>query len=189
MDREALAEQVTAEVLCRLQAAVGKDEGIAVGGAWPGWQIYVPSLCAVEQKRALIVHLAPWSLVRLAEGQAASAEEEFLLEMLLLGRPVFIAPKALDHHCYQDTAPKALYRQYADSEKKLLAMGVLPLTAAKDQRSSVKRRLLSAADVETFLAQGGSSFLAVSSGTIITPLAMDTLKAAQITVLREEREV
>lgn len=185
MDKDHLVESVVAEVLRRLHAAE-PDEGIAVGGAWPGWQTYSPGVSAAEHKRALIVKLSPWSMQRLAQGNAASAEEEFLLEMLLLGRSVAMAPQALSYHCFRDTAPESLYRQYAASEKALLAMGVRPLTARREQEE-VKSRLLTEADVEALVRQG-ETLLRVGRGTIITPLAADALKAAQIMVLREERE-
>ena len=186
MDREALAETVTNEVLRRLRSTAPASEGIAVGGAWPGWQNFAPGLHAGEQKCALIVQLAPWSALRLAEGQAASAEEEFLLEMLLLGRSVYVTPQALTYRRYQKTAPPALYRRYAAGEKALFAMGVRPL-AARDEHPPAVRTLLTASDVEALLAQG-ETILHVKEGSIITPLAMDALKAAQITVLRGEKE-
>ena len=186
MDRRSMIDSVTAEVLRRLTAVSAQAEGIAVGGAWPGWQTYSQDLCAAEQKQALIVQLEPWAMVRLAQGNGGNASEQFLLEMLLLGRPVFLAPQALCYHRYCDTAPEALYRQYVASEKALLTMGVRPLSAPV-QPAAAKSHLLTEADVQSLLVRG-ETLLHVGTNTIITPLAADALKAAQITVLREERE-
>lgn len=186
MERARLVDSVTAEVLKRLAAAPVPALGIAVGGPWPGWKTYTPQISALEQQRALIVRLEPWAMVRLAQGHGIDASEQFLLEMLLLGRSVALAPEALRYHHYRDTAPKALYQQYIASEKALLAMGVRPLVKLAPQPSA-KKCLLTETDVQSLIAQG-ESVLSLSARTIITPLAMDALKAAQITVLREEGE-
>ena len=187
MERADLAEAVTAEVLRRLQSQNPSGvSGVAVGGDWPGWQPFGPEISAEGCQQALIVKLSPWAMVRLAQGNALCAAECFLLEMLLLGRSVFLAPHALVYHLYRDSAPDSLYRQYVASEKMLLSMGIRPLSSPP-QAAAAKSRLLTEAAAEALIAQGETT-ISVSRGTIITPLAADTLKAARIAVIWQEEE-
>ncbi len=187
MDRADLAEAVTAEVLRRLQSPnFASVSQVAVGGDWPGWQTFAPEMSADRCQQALLVQLSPGAMVRLAQGNALDAAECFLLEMLLLGRPVFLAPHALTYHRYRDTAPEALYRQYVASEKMLLSMGIRPL-ALPPPAAAAKSRLLTEAAAEALIARG-ETVVSVSSATIITPLAADALKAAHVAVIRQKEE-
>lgn len=185
MDRARLAEEVTAEVLRRLETPPEKS-GVAVGGSWPNWRDFALEMRAADEEQALIVTLSPQAMVRLAHGDCAGQAEQFLLEMLLLGRRVSLAPQALAYHRYQMTAPEALYQQYVAAEQTLKAMGVRSLAgdAAKGAKVS---RLLSDEAAQALIARG-QRLLTVDSQTIITPLAADRLKAAQVTVLRQAKE-
>lgn len=181
MDTQALIEAVTAEVWRRLQNEPPNPvAGVACGGDWPGFRRYTKDMQAAQEKQALIVHLTPWSMRRLAHGEAMTDEEGFLLEMLLLGHDVALAPQALNYQNYRDSAPPALFEQYVAAEKTLYALGVRPWLAQNAHRS---KKLLTADTVRELIDQG-EGVLAVDEGTIITPLALDMLHTAHIIIRR-----
>lgn len=186
MEQEQLFADVMAEVQRRLEHL---STGVAVGGYWPGWRRFSPLERAEDSSQALIVRLEPWAQVRLAYGMAADEAEQYLLNMLLLGKPVYLAPQALVYHQYRHMAPPVLYRQYVSAEEGLRQMGIRPLPHQQKQGQKQKRaasgKVLTEAEARSLVEQGTHN-ITLPRKVIITPLAADLLREKQITIIRED---
>lgn len=183
MNQQELTEAVLQEVLHRL--AISAPDKVVLGGALTGYRTFDAACTAKTAAQALIISLSPWSMVNLANGSACNREEAFILEMLLLNKPVYLRESALIYRQYKDTSPKGLYQKYLQAEKTLAQIGIVLEHDVKVSHEKNKRKLITADVIEQLIADE-QKILVVNQQTLITPLAQELLKTAGIAVRKEE---
>ena len=139
-----------------------------------------------------------------------NGKEEFIIKMLLEGKKVFISEDGLEYKKYKETAPRALYNEYLNLEKKLKLYGmevikysyeIIEQDEIKEKcRTKVKyineeileeestfyiknKKIISEGDLKKPFMQG-KKIIIIDSKSIITPLADDFIKIHNLKIER-----
>ncbi len=129
----------------------------------------LPSLCCVE-------------MVDLAAGRASGPKMTEALRLLLSGARLEVLEFA--YKAYAETAPAALYALYEACEKTLASYGVTELKPKAPEIARLRGGLVTEQDVKA-ARQSGAATLMVPAGTLVTPLAVDAAKEANLTILKQ----
>jgi ethanolamine utilization protein len=77
-----------------------------------------------EADIAIISRLSIKSMANIATLTGINEEENFIINMLLAGKKVYVLESGLEYRKYKNTAPKALYNKYLSFEKELKVYGI-----------------------------------------------------------------
>ena len=129
--------------------------------------------------RYIIPQLSCCDMADLASGQATGPLAGAVLQLLLEGTCVEVLEYA--YKAYEKTAAPGLYKLYMQHESTLSSFG---LTAFKPKVEPINRywqKLITESDVEQAIHDGVQE-MHVPNDSVITPLAIDFAKLAQINI-------
>ena len=78
----------------------------------------------LEADIAIVSKLSIKSMANIATLTSINEEENFIINMLLAGKKVYVLESGLEYRKYKNTAPRALYNKYLSFEKELEVYGI-----------------------------------------------------------------
>lgn len=78
----------------------------------------------VDADIAIVSKLSIKSMANIATLTGINEEENFIINMLLSGKKVYVLESGLEYRKYKNTAPRALYNKYLSFEKELKVYGI-----------------------------------------------------------------
>lgn len=168
---------------------------------------------ALEADIAVISRLSIKSMANIATLTGINEEENFIINMLLAGKRVYVLENGLEYRKYKNTAPRALYNKYLSFEKELKVYGidiveaiekVEDKTTRKEEYKKVEevsiletsnsiseemsfeirnKKLISEMDLRKPFMNGMKSVV-IDKKSIITPLANDFIRIHNLKVKR-----
>ena len=130
MDKDRLVNEIVTEVLKGLSNVNTVNDRVHVVGELPihydthGLECVSITKNYHKGEPILITQLTPNMLANLANGQATTKEEEYILYNLLHGFDVYMLEDGFEYQGYRKTAYKALYSLYRDYDDKLRNYGL-----------------------------------------------------------------
>ncbi|WP_346930687.1 TIGR02536 family ethanolamine utilization protein [Clostridium sp.] len=168
---------------------------------------------ALEADIAVVSRLSIKSMANIAILTGINEEENFIINMLLAGKRVYVLENGLEYRKYKNTAPRALYNKYLSFEKELKIYGidiveviekVEDKTTRKEEYKKAKevsmletsnsiseemsfeirnKKLISEMDLRKPFMNGMKSVV-IDKKSIITPLANDFIRIHNLKVKR-----
>ncbi|GAA0776269.1 TIGR02536 family ethanolamine utilization protein [Clostridium subterminale] len=168
---------------------------------------------ALEADIAVVSRLSIKSMANIATLTGINEEENFIINMLLAGKRVYVLENGLEYRKYKNTAPRALYNKYLSFEKELKVYGidiveaiekVEDKTTRKEEYKKVEevsiletsnsiseemsfeirnKKLISEMDLRKPFMNGMKSVV-IDKKSIITPLANDFIRIHNLKVKR-----
>ncbi|MEW8993948.1 TIGR02536 family ethanolamine utilization protein [Clostridium sp.] len=168
---------------------------------------------ALEADIAVVSRLSIKSMANIATLTGINEEENFIINMLLAGKRVYVLENGLEYRKYKNTAPRALYNKYLSFEKELKVYGidiveviekVEDKTTRKEEYKKAKevsvletsdsiseemsfeirnKKLISEMDLRKPFMNGMKSVV-IDKKSIITPLANDFIRIHDLKVKR-----
>jgi len=168
---------------------------------------------ALEADIAIVSRLSIKSMANIATLTGINEEENFIINMLLAGKRVYVLESGLEYRKYKNTAPRALYNKYLSFEKELKVYGidiveviekVEDKTIRKEEYKKVEevsiletsnsiseemsfeirnKKLISEMDLRKPFMNGMKSVV-IDKKSIITPLANDFIRIHNLKVKR-----
>ncbi|WP_346912525.1 TIGR02536 family ethanolamine utilization protein [Clostridium sp.] len=167
----------------------------------------------LEADIAVVSRLSIKSMANIATLTGINEEENFIINMLLAGKRVYVLENGLEYRKYKNTAPRALYNKYLSFEKELKVYGidiveiiekVEDKTTRKEEYKKVEevsiletsnsiseemsfeirnKKLISEMDLRKPFMNGMKSVV-IDKKSIITPLANDFIRIHNLKVKR-----
>lgn len=131
--------------------------------------------------RYLLPELSCSAMAELAMGAASGEMTAEILRLLLSGTSVEVLEFA--YRAFRETAPDALFLLYQGYEKTLAGYGLKEFAFAQPDAVRFSGALVTAGDVNRARGQG-ASVLSVPPAAKITPLAFETARDLNITILK-----
>lgn len=163
LDRAAIVEAVTKEVMSRLSAASAAEASVRTAVMKQAVILATEPVPAVEQMLAphyqvryyeealrdcdvlIIPKVCIQLLANLANAISAGPRERFVMTMLLKGKSVIVLEEGLQYRKYKASAPVLLYKQYDSYVDKLKSYGVRMMKEAELQIGSLDHAVSSEA--------------------------------------------
>lgn len=152
---------------------------------------------------AIIPKLTLGTMANLANLNASSIEEKFIITMIMRGKKIYILEGGIEYKIYKDTAPKQLYNKYLNFEKQLINYGIeilnegcnseitssyhgelssnLSIEDAKSER--ISKRVITESDIRK-IYEKEKNVIIVGDNSILTPLARDFIKINNIEIIK-----
>jgi ethanolamine utilization protein len=168
----------------------------------------------LEADIAIVSKLSIKSMANIATLTGINEEENFIINMLLAGKKVYVLESGLEYRKYKSTAPRALYNKYLSFEKDLEVYGIdviefLEKVEEKTTRKEEHKRVEEVSTLENFnsipeeemsfeirnkrlISEGdlrkpfmnGMKSVVIDKKSIITPLANDFIRIHNLKVKR-----
>lgn len=167
----------------------------------------------LEADIAIVSTLSIKSMANIATLTGINEEENFIINMLLAGKKVYVLENGLEYRKYKNTAPRALYNKYLSFERELKVYGidivefiekVEDKTTRKEEYKKIEdisiletsnfiseemsfeirnKKLISEMDLRKPFMNGMKSVV-IDKKSIITPLANDFIRIHNLKVKR-----
>ncbi|MFR1707443.1 MAG: TIGR02536 family ethanolamine utilization protein [Clostridium sp.] len=168
----------------------------------------------VDADIAIVSKLSIKSMANIATLTGINEEENFIINMLLSGKKVYVLESGLEYRKYKNTAPRALYNKYLSFEKELKVYGIdiiefLEKVEDKTTRKEEYKKVEEVSALETLnsipeeemsfeirnkklISEGdlrkpfmnGMKSVVIDKKSIITPLANDFIRIHNLKVKR-----
>jgi len=168
----------------------------------------------LEADIAIVSKLSIKSMANIATLTGINEEENFIINMLLAGKKVYVLESGLEYRKYKSTAPRALYNKYLSFEKDLEVYGIdviefLEKVEEKTTRKEEHKRVEEVSTLEKFNSipeeemsfeirnkrliseadlrkpfMNGMKSVVIDKKSIITPLANDFIRIHNLKVKR-----
>ena len=132
--------------------------------------------------RCIIPFLSCSGMAELAIGKASEPYLSAALRLLLEGKTVEVLE--FEYKAYSATAPFALYNLYAAHENTLSGYGLRAYSPQPIETLRFRESLVTEQAV-TEAHKNGAATIITSTQALVTPLAADTAKALNITILKQ----
>lgn len=212
MEMNQLVDKIYEEVLKRINTNNNENTAVVIGRLSSPLQNKIDNiyhcisfkegLDANEVEAVIVGELQPSMLARLATGNGISAEEQFIISMLLTGKKVIIPNEAIEFFQYKQTSSPSLYKIYEDYLTKLQSFGVQidPKVEEKEAESknsrkeetvtnsfTITNKVVTEKDLQQLFLKKISN-IEIPLSSILTPLANDYIRKNRLKVTRMKGE-
>lgn len=135
-----------------------------------------------------VTHLSRRDLADIALGRDSSSVSCGVTSALLMGIPVYLLERGLEHRVFASCASNALYRQLEGYVRRLQEFGVHMVENQAPTRQEAGRRvskLVTEADATALVRSAPEGPIRIPAGTILTPSARDVFRQAGRSILHD----
>lgn len=142
-------------------------------------------------------------MANLANLNASSNEEKFILNMLMKGKKIYVFENGMEYKIYKDSAPKQLYNKYLNFEKQLINYGIeiinenlsskITTSCNKDllkdfspeiiKSEKIFKKVITENDIRR-VHEKGENVIIIGEKNILTPLAKDFIKINNMEIIK-----
>lgn len=142
-------------------------------------------------------------MANLANLNASSNEEKFILNMLMKGKKIYVFENGMEYKIYKDSAPKQLYNKYLNFEKQLINYGIeiineslsskITTSCNKDllkdsspeiiKSEKISKKVITEDDIRR-VHEKGENVIIIGEKSILTPLAKDFIKINNMEIIK-----